>query len=82
MFQNLFRNFRVFGKSPPSNMVAVVFDAKTHRYIRRTQWEERRRIEAEQLEAQQKRMASSLGEQYDTSQRMPQTAKESYDFSQ
>ena len=54
---------------------------KNGKYIPRAQWEQERKAEAEQLEIQ-KRMASSLNEPYDTSQRMPQTAKEAYNFSQ
>jgi hypothetical protein len=62
-------------------MVAVVYDLKTQRYIPRTQWEERRRIEAEQLAAQ-KRIAASLDEPYDVTQRVPTSLKETYDFLQ
>ena len=68
------------GRSPgKSRMIAVV--EKNGKYIPRAQWLQERKAEQEQLEIQ-KRMAASLGETYDLSFRMPQTAKESYDFEQ
>lgn len=70
--------FKDFGKPPrprSSNLVRVV---KTPvGYVPYTQW----KAEQDQLEIQ-KRMAASQSELYDMSQRVPQTAKESYDFSQ
>jgi hypothetical protein len=60
-------------------MIAVV--QKNGIYIPRAQWEQERKAEAEQLEIQ-KRMAASLEEPYDYSQRVGQSQKASYDFEQ
>ena len=71
-----FKNSAILGR-PPSRWIR---SENSWMKARRLENEARRLAEAE-LEVQ-KRMANSLGETYDTSQRMPQTAKESYDFSQ
>jgi len=60
-------------------MFAVV--EKNGKYIPRAQWEQERKAEAEQLEIQ-RRMAASLNEPYDYSQRVPASNKADYDYTQ